>query len=237
MTATLDHLVIAATTLEAGVRWCEATLGLAPDAGGAHPQMGTHNRLLNISSPAFPRAYLEIIAIDPAAAAPGAGQRRWFDLDDAALQASLAPDGGQGGEGAALIHLVARTDDLPACTQALAALPRPVDRGTAVAMYRDSPAGRVHWRITVREDGQRLFQGALPTLIQRDTASHPTDGLPERGLRLRALRARHPDAATLGPALEALGLRDAIALQPGPTDLIAELDTPRGPVALHSHGR
>lgn len=231
MTATLDHLVIAATTLEAGVRWCEATLGLAPDAGGAHPQMGTHNRLLNISAPGFERAYLEIIAIDPAATPPLApGQRRWFDLDDEALQASLARDG------AALIHLVARTDDLQACTQALTALPQPVDRGPAVAMHRDSPSGRVHWRIAVREDGQRLFHGALPTLIERDTTEHPTDRLPDHGLRLRAVRASHPDAATLAPALKALGL-SAIAVQPGPADLIAELDTPRGVVTLHSHGR
>ncbi|RYF79898.1 MAG: VOC family protein [Comamonadaceae bacterium] len=231
MTATLDHLVIAATTLQDGVRWCEATLGLTPDAGGAHPQMGTHNRLLNISAPGFERAYLEIIAIDPAATPPLAdGQRRWFDLDDEALQASLARDG------AALIHLVARTDDLQACTQALTSLPQPIDRGPAVAMHRDSPAGRVHWRIAVREDGQRLFHGALPTLIERDTTEHPTDRLPDHGLRLRAVRASHPDAATLAPALKALGL-SAIAVQPGPADLIAELDTPRGVVTLHSHGR
>lgn len=230
MTATLDHLVIAAPTLDAGVRWCEATLGLTPDAGGAHPQMGTHNRLLNLSSPGFERVYLEIIAVDPAATPPLApGQRRWFDLDDAALQAALAR------EGAALIHLVARTDDLNACTRALAALPQPIDRGTAVAMHRDAPGGRVHWRIAVRDDGQRLFQGALPTLIERDTPAHPTDRLPDHGLRLRAVRAHHPQAAALGSALQTLDL-GSIDVQPGPADLIAELDTPRGPVTLHSHG-
>ena len=230
MTATLDHLVIAATTLEAGVRWCEATLGLTPDAGGAHPQMGTHNRLLNLSSPGFERVYLEIIAIDRATTPPLApGQRRWFDLDDAALQAALAR------EGAALIHLVARTDDLSACMQTLKALAQPIDRGTAVAMYRDTPTGRVHWRIAIREDGQRLYHGAMPTLIERDTPSHPTDRLPDHGLRLRAVHMRHPDAQTLAPALQALGLA-AIAVQPGPADLIAELDTPHGPVALHSRG-
>lgn len=230
MPATLDHLVIAAPTLEAGVRWCEATLGLTPDAGGDHPQMGTHNRLLNLSSPGFERVYLEIIAIDPAATPPLApGQRRWFDLDDAALQTALVR------EGAALIHVVARTDDLNACTQALAALPQPIDRGTAVAMHRDAPTGRVHWRIAIREDGQRLYHGALPTLIERDTPSHPTDRLPDHGLRLRAVRAHHPDAATLAPALQALGL-GVVAVQTGPADLIAELDTPRGPVTLHSRG-
>ena len=30
--ARIDHLVIAARTLDEGVRWCEATLGVAPDA-------------------------------------------------------------------------------------------------------------------------------------------------------------------------------------------------------------
>ncbi|MDA7417037.1 VOC family protein [Xenophilus arseniciresistens] len=235
MAATLDHLVIAAHTLEAGVRWCEATLGLTPDAGGSHPQMGTHNRLLNISSPPdWPRTYLEIIAIDPAARPPLApGQRRWFDLDEAALQTSLARDG------AALIHFVARTndaDELDACTQALAALKPPVARGPAVAMHRDTPTGRVHWQITLREDGQRLCQGALPTLIARDGPAHPCDRLPDHGLRLRTLHARHPEAATLAPALHALGLH-AVTVQAGRADLVAELDTPRGPVTLHSSGR
>ena len=64
--ARIDHLVIAARTLDEGVRWCEATLGVAPGPGGTHPLMGTHNRLLSIASDEFAQAYLEIIAIDPA---------------------------------------------------------------------------------------------------------------------------------------------------------------------------
>ena len=61
--AQLDHLVVMADSLDAGVQWCEQTLGITPNAGGEHPLMGTHNRLINVSSPAFPRAYLEIIAL------------------------------------------------------------------------------------------------------------------------------------------------------------------------------
>ncbi len=67
----LDHLVMAAHTLEQGVAWCEAVLGATPAAGGKHVGMGTHNRLLSIGSVAFPQAYLEIIAIDPEAPPPG----------------------------------------------------------------------------------------------------------------------------------------------------------------------
>jgi hypothetical protein len=46
----VDHLVIAAASLEEGVAWCEATLGVTPGPGGEHPLMGTHNRLLRIAT-------------------------------------------------------------------------------------------------------------------------------------------------------------------------------------------
>ncbi len=60
----LDHLVIAARTLDEGARYVAARLGVETAAGGAHPLMRTHNRLLNL----YGGAYLEVIAIDPAAA-------------------------------------------------------------------------------------------------------------------------------------------------------------------------
>ena len=47
----LDHLVVIAPTLADGVAWCESTLGVTPGPGGEHPLMGTHNRLIHISSP------------------------------------------------------------------------------------------------------------------------------------------------------------------------------------------
>ena len=37
MTAQVDHLVIAASTLDEGVAWCERTLGMTPGPGGEHP--------------------------------------------------------------------------------------------------------------------------------------------------------------------------------------------------------
>jgi hypothetical protein len=83
----VDHLVIAAETLPQGIAWCENTLFVAPVMGGEHPLMGTHNALLRIGSPAFPRAYLEIIAINPAV--PDPKRKRWFDLDDPALRNAI----------------------------------------------------------------------------------------------------------------------------------------------------
>jgi hypothetical protein len=229
MAARIDHLVIAARTLDEGVRWCEATLGVVPGPGGAHPLMGTHNRLISVATPAFPQAYLEIIAID-ATKQPtrGAGLHRWFDLDDAALQAGLAQHGPQ------LVHFVARVPDAAASLHALAAGPVPIDRGPLVEASRDTPAGRLDWKISVRDDGQRLFYGTLPTVIQWGPV-HPADTMPESGVTLLGLAATHPRPEVLRAALDALGLR-TLDVQAGPPNLIATLQTPRGRIQLESKG-
>ena len=230
MHAEVDHLVIAATSLDEGVAWCEATLGVTPGPGGTHPLMGTHNRLLNVAGDAFPRAYAEIIAIDPAATPTrAAGLHRWFDLDDAALQAGLAQHGPH------LIHFVARVPDAVAATRALAHEEHAhIDRGQLLEASRDTPAGRLEWQITVRDDGQRLFYGALPTLIQWGPV-HPVDAMPASGLTLRSLSLSHPRAADLSAALDAIGLV-GVPVHAGAPNLVAVLDTPRGPVTLESTG-
>jgi hypothetical protein len=229
MQARLDHLVIAAASLAEGVAWCEATLGVTPGPGGSHPLMGTHNRLLNIASDAFPRAYLEIIAIEPGKKPSRRGTRRWFDLDDPVLQAALVQHGPR------LVHFVASVPDARLAVQALAHDERlPIDRGPLLAASRDTPAGRLEWQITVRDDGQRLFYGALPTLIEWGPV-HPTDAMPASGLAMRSLSATHPRAADLAAALAAIGMQ-GLAVQPGAPDLVAVLDTPRGAVTLQSQG-
>ncbi|MET0540955.1 MAG: VOC family protein [Variovorax sp.] len=227
--AEVDHLVVAARTLDEGVQWCEATLGVTPGPGGAHPLMGTHNRLLDVSGPGFERVYLEIIAINPAKQPTRAtGLRRWLALDDADLQAVLAPHGPQ------LAHFAARVPDAKATLHALDREPLHIDRGPVLEASRDTPAGRLEWQITVRDDGQRLFYGALPTLIQWG-AVHPVDNMPPSPLQLVALAATHPRVETLGAALDAIGLQ-ALELQQGPPNLVATLQTPRGRVTLESKG-
>ncbi|WP_208507981.1 VOC family protein [Variovorax paradoxus] len=229
MHAEVDHLVIAAASLAEGVAWCEATLGVVPAPGGAHPLMGTHNRLLNVASDAHPRAYAEIIAIEPGKSPSRPKTRRWFDLDDAELQAGLAQHGPR------LIHFVARVPDARAAIQALAREEHAqIDRGHLLEASRDTAAGRLEWHITVRDDGQRLFYGALPTLIQWGPV-HPVDAMPASGLALRSLHATHPRAPALSAALSAIGLR-ALKVEAGAPNLVAVFDTPRGPVTLESRG-
>jgi hypothetical protein len=223
-----------AQTLELGVQWCEATLGVTPGPGGEHAQYGTHNRLFKIATPTHPLAYFEIIAINSEAKKPSDTRaRRWFDMDDATLQLAVATE-------PRLVHFVANTDDIQAARIALKA--QDIDRGPAVHASRHSRRGLLQWQITVRDDGQRLFNGALPSLIQwgkPDAAEplrlHPRNSLPRSGVTLQGIAITHPTAAKLQTAFEAIGLA-GIPVETGPANIIATLHTPKGLVVLQSHG-
>ena len=226
--AGVDHLIVLATDLAAGVQWCEDMLGVHPTAGGEHPLMGTHNRIINISSPAHPRAYLEVIAINPRAnkSIPSSA-RRWFDMDDPTLQQQVAQHGPQ------LIHWVASVPDVAA--QCAALTPLGVARGTIIMASRPTLQGVLQWQITVRDDGLRLMDGCLPTLIQWG-AVHPCDSLPGCGVQLQTLTLQHPQAATLQAACVAIGLpRQTVAVAHSDAPRItAQLATPRGAITLSS---
>ncbi len=227
MTAQVDHLVIAANSLDEGVAWCESTLGITPGPGGEHPLMGTHNRLFKVASNHYPAAYFEIIAINSGApSARNTWAKRWFDLDNADLQRTLSIHGPR------LVHFVANTTQAVGCVASLAALA--VDRGPLLEASRMTPSGLLAWKITVREDGQRLFNGALPTLIEWG-AMHPAHTMADSGITLQTLEVCHPQADQLRAAYEAIGLI-SVAITPGPPDLIATLHTPKGIVQLHSQG-
>lgn len=211
--AEIDHLVVAARDLDSGARWLEDRLGVPLVPGGAHAAMGTHNRLLRLDGDEG--LYLELIAIDPAAPAPG--RPRWFGLDDPALQARLA-------RRPHLVHWVARSDDL-----AREALPA---HGGTLAMQR----GTYSWRVTVTPDGLPPGAGLLPTLIQWDVPHNPAERLPESGCTLMKLEGFHPDPAAIAAGLEKLGLARQLALfptEPGEQpQLVAYLRTPLGLVEL-----
>ena len=234
MTTQIDHLVVMASTLDAGVAWCEATLGIIPAAGGEHEKYGTHNRLFKIASPKHPLAYFEIIAIDPnAAAAKRSNVARWFDMDDKALQKAVAQE-------PRLITFVASTDDIKAARHALRT--QGIERGQIVHASRKSNKGTLNWQITVREDGERLFNGCLPTLIQwgkPDAAEplrlHPRNSLPRSGVTLQSLAIRHPSNLKLQAAYDAIGL-EGVAIEAGDANITATLQTPKGLVQLHSLG-
>lgn len=234
MKTQIDHLVVVAKNLDIGVQWCEATLGITPGPGGEHAQYGTHNRLFKIATPANPLAYFEIIAFQPGAKRLAAATAKsWFDMDDPALQAAVAGE-------PRLVHFVGQTDDIQAARAALKA--QGIDRGPAVQASRHSRKGLLQWQITVREDGQRLFNGALPSLIQwgkpdatEPLRLHPRNNLPRSGVTLHSLAVTHPSADKLQAAYAAIGL-SGIALETGPANISATLHTPKGTVVLQSNG-
>jgi hypothetical protein len=234
MKTQLDHLVVMASTLEEGVQWCEETLGITPGPGGEHEKYGTHNRLFKIASPKHPLAYFEIIAINPdAEKAKRTNLARWFDMDNMALQKTVAQE-------PRLITFVASTDDVKSARHALRT--QEIDRGQIVHASRKLNKGTLNWQITVREDGERLFNGCLPTLIQwgKPEAAdplrlHPRNSLPRSGVTLQSITIQHPSAAKLQAAYEAIGL-EGVAIETGEANIIAHLQTPKGLVQVQSLG-
>jgi hypothetical protein len=211
MNIALDHLIVGAATLADGIDYVARITGVAPRPGGKHVAMGTHNALLRLGK----RVYLEVLAIDPEGVRPA--RARWFDLDDAALQAELAVR-------PRLIAWVARTDDID---RAVARCP--IMLGSVTPFAR----GDYRWRITIPGDGRRPGEGILPALIQWDVSSHPADALPDAGVALEGLGGEHPDPDTIRSALDELGLAATIQLTRRPQPrLSATLETPRGPVLL-----
>ena len=214
----VDHLVVAAATLEQGEAWCQATLGFTPTVGGKHPLMGTHNRVFSIATAEYPLAYFEIIAIDPEAPAPG--RPRWYGLDDAALRARVA-------QAPRLIHSVARTGTLDRHRAGLVDVgQRP---GEPIAVQRDTPNGLLSWQLLVQDDGQPDCGGALPTLIQWQ-GLHPAEHLAASGVTLKGLTLRGVPTR----ARDVLHLRGVMVLPEGRPALTATLLCARGEVVLES---
>ncbi|NIZ09672.1 VOC family protein [Pseudooceanicola sp. HF7] len=175
-----DHLVVAAPTLSAGLDHAQAALGVTIPQGGVHPLMGTHNHLVRLGDASF----LEVIAPDPDAPAPG--RPRWFGLD----QPPATPR---------LLHWVIR---LPGLAARRAELPDQL--GPAIEQVR----GDLRWLITVPEDGSLPFGGAFLTVIDwsKPEQALPPRAMPGAGLALEALEVRHPQAdriaALLAPVLQ-----------------------------------
>jgi hypothetical protein len=218
MKTAFDHLVFGAARLDEGARWLEERLGVPLSPGGEHAKMGTHNRLLRLSS----SSYLELIAVNPAAPAPS--QPRWFDLDAPGMATQL------------------RTPRLLTWAASAKGLPDPAfsaayDPGKVHAMSRNG----LSWLITIRSDGSRPEGGVLPSLIEWPEGIHPAAALPDRGVALKGLELRVPDLDRAEGALRSIGLdksqsdirviRDQV--RPG---LRAILETPRGLVWFDSAG-
>jgi hypothetical protein len=176
----LDHLVLAGPDLQATVAWFADLTGVPPAPGGSHVGLGTANYLVDLGA----GAYLELIGPDPDQLEPE--QPRPFGVDELA--------------GPAVVTWAMRTDDIDRLV--LEARAGGYDPGDPIAMSRRETDGSLlEWRLTrPRFD---YGDGLVPFLIDWGSSPHPTTrGLP--GAPLVDVRARHPDPASVRPALAVL---------------------------------
>lgn len=82
MTPHVDHIMLGAANLDAGVRELESLTGIRAVYGGEHPHLGTHNAIVSLG----PETYIEVIA-------PRAGAKVSDDLADLAKLEHLTPVG------------------------------------------------------------------------------------------------------------------------------------------------
>ena len=192
-TAHIDHLVIGTNDLASGTDWTESRLGAACDGGGAHPLMGTHNRLMRLAG----GPYLEVIAIDPDASSPG--RPRWFTLDREKTKSRFATGPG------ALCWVAAVSDIETAVRQC------GYDCGQITTVTR----GDLQWRLTIPDDGSLPAGGVLPSLIEWPEGMHPVASLAETDIHLDTIHLTHPDPAHIEACLDRLGLASIATVTSG----------------------
>jgi hypothetical protein len=205
----VDHLLLGAPDLDAGIAWFEAKTGVRAVPGGSHPGAGTRNALAALGG----KRYIEIIAPDPAQTAFNSR----FDVRSLATPrlitwAALTPD---------IDALIARARAAGLMTMG----PNPGSRAR--------PDGRVlKWRTAAVQS--QLAIGVfdpVPFFIEWDPASvHPSADSPG-GCELQSFEIRHPQAEAVAATLQRLGIEPGVA--PGAAILLkAVLSSPRGQVEL-----
>ena len=204
----LDHILLGAGDLDAGILEVERRAGVRAAGGGSHPGAGTRNALLSLGT----ERYLEIIAPDP-------------QQSDAhsARYAQLA-----GLKQPRLITWAAHTRDIEGVARRLR------DAGIAAAGPNDGSrvrpdGGVLHWRTLGLEDDR---EGLLPFFIEwgADTV-HPSLDAPA-GCKLASFKVDNLDSGELRELFQKLGLE--VQVWPGAPLLRARIAGPRGEFELTS---
>ena len=202
----IDHIIVTAPSLDVGAEHVRQALGVAPQTGGGHPRMGTHNLLLRLGDSVF----LEVISVNPNVPAPT--RPRWFALDT--LRPNSMPR---------LSAWVVRSSDIHATAAA---------SSEALGNIEPMSRGVFDWHITIPADGLPPLNGAAPALIEWHSAEHPAANLEDHGLSLLRLELRHPEAVRVSRLLQSIGFADAVAVLPlGCADevrMVAHINTPLG---------
>ncbi len=216
MNTQLDHLVIAADSLEQGVAFIKESFGVLMPFGGQHPKMATHNHLMAIGDGVF----LEILAIDKLATQ--STRPRWFGLDDPFIRAQLK-------QKPLLLGWVLNTSNID---QLLAGTRFPFGKPELVTR------SKLEWVFAMPEDGRLFAGGLIPYLIQWQTQTHPAYQMADLGCRLLSLDIYHPQPHWLESILQTIGAETIPVIHelksPESAFFSATFDTPLGIKTLKS---
>lgn len=210
MATELDHIVVGCADLASGEAWMEDLLGRPAQGGGEHVAMSTHNKVWSLGS-----CFLELIAINPDA--PDPGRKRWFSLDDPAVQKKLAM-------GPHLLTWAVRVDDIEAVQ---AASPTPLGE------LHELERGDLKWKVLIPEDGGLLHDGHVPLVIQWLTP-HPAERMDDSGMRLKSLKAARNETTLLERTLAEIGAAGLVTVENTAltTSIMAEVSTEEGNVSF-----
>ncbi len=182
MDVQLDHIVIAARTLDDGASYIRETLGVDIPPGGQHEMMGTHNRVMSMAN----GVYLEVIAVNPDMTPPD--QPRWFGLDDPRIQKSISHQ-------PKLITWAVNTTNLDQLVNQSA-----VSLGAIKSAQRDN----LKWKVAITEDGRMPGAGFMPLSIQWLINFHPSEKMAQLECEFKSLTLYHPRAKWLCHALSSI---------------------------------
>ena len=207
----IDHFAIGSSSLAAGVTSLRKSLGVEVPQGSKHDLMSTHNCVMQSGNESF----LELIAVDPDAPAPG--RTRWFTLDDPKTTTRLA-------ERPRALCWVVSTDNLDETVAS-----SPVDLGEIVTFVR----GDRSWRLTVPADGHLPENALLPAFIEWSPGPHPSTGQQDLGVMLNRVLLTHPKPGSISDKLAKLKVDHlATVSQAAEATLSFELTTPGGIVII-----
>ncbi len=182
----LDHIMLGAADLEAGVADIEKKSGVRAALGGSHPGVGTRNALLSLGT----ERYLEIIAPDP--------QQSESRLPRVEELAGLKQP--------RLIGWAVHTRDIESVVRRLKDAGIPAAGPNEGSRVR--PDGKVlHWRTLVLRDNHA---GLLPFFIEwsRDTV-HPSVDAPA-GCKLTSFEVESEDDGQLRELFQKMGIEATV---------------------------
>lgn len=204
-TFALDHLVLAAQSLEEGARYIEQRLGVRPRVGGHHPGVGTHNLLLALGG----GSYLEIIAPDPNQAEPQKPRPFGIDGEYQRERISVRPR---------LVHYILRCSTISESVK---------NAGYPLNPPIQMSRGKLSWDLALSNFDDPGGVQPMPSLIDWGKHEPPGFNLPASGVLLQTLHVSAPPGET--KCLVRVSTDPRLKLSPHRSPMLAaELQSPNG---------